>query len=97
MGSIPISGTIWGISSAGRALPLQGRCQEFESPILHHGPLVYRLRRRPVTAKGRVQLPYGPPFAEVAQLVEFLPSKQVVAGSSPVFRSIFVWRVGEVA
>ena len=28
--------TMWGISSAGRALPLQGRCREFESLILHH-------------------------------------------------------------
>ena len=27
--------SIWGISSVGRASPLQGGCQEFESPILH--------------------------------------------------------------
>ena len=25
-----------GYSSVGRALPLQGSCQEFESPYLHH-------------------------------------------------------------
>jgi hypothetical protein len=25
----------WGYSSAGRALPLQGRCQRFESAYLH--------------------------------------------------------------
>ena len=34
----------------------------------------------------RVPLP-APNFAEVAQLVEPLPSKQIVAGSIPVFRS----------
>ena len=29
------SGLSWGISSVGRALPLQGRCQRFEPAILH--------------------------------------------------------------
>ena len=33
-GSSP-SQDAWGISSVGRASPLQGGCQEFESPILH--------------------------------------------------------------
>ena len=35
VGSIPTSAPNWGISSVGRASPLQGGCQEFESPILH--------------------------------------------------------------
>ena len=34
-----------------------------------------------------VRLYRGVPNAEVAQLVEFLPSKQIVASSSLVFRS----------
>ncbi len=31
-----------GLSSAGRALPLQGRCQEFESPRLHKPQMILR-------------------------------------------------------
>ena len=47
------SGSIWGISSVGRALPLQGRCQEFESPILHHARLAQLVRAPALQAGGR--------------------------------------------
>ena len=46
-----------GYSSVGRALPLQGRCQRFESAYLQ--------------------------VRSIAQLVEHLPYKQNVNGSSP--------------
>ncbi len=41
------------ISSVGRALPLQGRCQEFKSLITHHGAVVQLVRIPACHAGGR--------------------------------------------
>ena len=42
---------IRGLSSVGRALPLQGRCQEFESPRLHN---FESLCATPYSCRGRL-------------------------------------------
>ena len=47
------------------------------------------LGHRPFTAVTGVRLPYGTPFAGIAQLVERNLAKVEVAGSNPVSRSIF--------
>jgi hypothetical protein len=37
--------SVWGYSSVGRALPLQGRCQRFESAYLHPNLIAFSLIR----------------------------------------------------
>jgi hypothetical protein len=44
-------------------------------------------------ARESVRVSLALKFADVAQLVERLPSKQDVAGSNPVFRSTFAMHV----
>ena len=43
-------GTARGLSSVGRALPLQGRCQGFESPRLHSSAPAARTAPQPAAA-----------------------------------------------
>ena len=64
----------WGYSSAGRALPLQGRCRRFESDYLHHfmslGELI---TRESLSGENPV---CGHTYADLAQLVEQLTCNQ---------------------
>ena len=66
-----------------------GRCRLFslfgEKPAFSpkYGPLVKRLRRRPLTAKSGVRFSQGSPHALLAQLVEQLTLNQRAQGSSP--------------
>ena len=48
-----------------------------------HGPLVKRLRQRPLTPLTSVRFRYGSPYAPLAQLVEQLTLNQWAQGSSP--------------
>lgn len=50
-------------------------------------------RVRIFEARESVRVSLALKFADVAQLVERLPSKQDVAGSNPVFRSTFAMHV----
>ena len=82
----------WGISSDGRALPLQGRCQGFDSPILHrfglrlrpmHGGRGVVATRWTVTPESMGSTPSDRPNALVAQWRAHRLPKPGVAGSSP--------------
>ena len=48
-----------------------------------YGPLVKRLRQRPLTPLTSVRFRYGSPYAPLAQLVEQLTLNQWAQGSSP--------------
>ena len=50
---------------------------------LLYGPLVKRLRQRPLTPLTSVRFRYGSPYAPLAQLVEQLTLNQWAQGSSP--------------
>ena len=60
-GSIPVTGSIWGISSAGRALPLQGRGTGFES-LMFHADIAQLGRAPALQAGGRRSDPFYPYF-----------------------------------
>ena len=64
----------WGYSSAGRALPLQGRCRRFDPGYLHHfmslGELI---TRESLSSENLVR---GHTYADLAQLVEQLTCNQ---------------------
>ena len=68
---------------------LPKKCEN-SSAVEHHLAKVGVAGSIPVFRSHAGGLPVSPRVrlhAEVAQLVELLPSKQVVAGSNPVFRS----------
>ena len=67
-----------------------GRCRRRSSirilkpyPDGLYGPLVKRLRQRPLTPLTSVRFRYGSPYAPLAQLVEQLTLNQWAQGSSP--------------
>ena len=62
MGSNPIGVTIRAISSAGRALALQARCQQFDPVIAHH----LESQRGCHTKAFRVAVPFSFPCARQA-------------------------------
>ena len=59
------------------------RLVKIGSRRLLYGPLVKRLRQRPLTPLTSVRFRYGSPYAPLAQLVEQLTLNQWVEGSSP--------------
>ena len=59
------------------------RLVKIGSRRLLYGPLVKRLRQRPLTPLTSVRFRYGSPYAPLAQLVEQLTLNQWAQGSSP--------------